>query len=114
MKYIYTQSGYNEAYPQEIETWKWGDDIPDWLSDRAKVNFVDGEGNITLETHETSSGGIEIIDSGGSGTLVKLRSKKDYVCNGDNKIFPLTETQLNLLYNLKEDKNGRKKSIESK
>lgn len=113
----YIQSGYNDKYPWKITTWKWGDSIPDWLSDRAKVSFIDGNGNLTLETHETSSGGIEIVSSSGSGILVKLVSKKDYVCienSEEGNIFTLTETQLNLLYKpLKQKENGRKKSSKS-
>lgn len=110
---IYTQLGHNDKYPEKIYTWKLGEAVPDWLSDKAKINFIDGDGNLTLDTHETSSGGFEIINSGGTGTLVTLRSKKDYVCVGVKKeediIFPLTQTQLELLYEpLKENKNGRK------
>ena len=108
---VFIQSGYNSKYPLKIETWKLGETIPDWLSDKAKVNFVDGDGNLTLDIHETSSGGIEIINSGGTGTLVLLKSKRDYVCRGeDNIIFPLSEIQLNLLYNpLKQKENGTKR-----
>lgn len=102
----FKQSGYNSKYPEIIETWRLGESIPDWLSDRAKVNFMDGDGNLTLDINETSSGGIEIINSGGTGTLVLLKSKKDYVCRGegDSRIFSLTRTQLDLLYNPKKQK----------
>lgn len=117
MKYV--QSGYNTKYPQEIETWRLGEIIPDWLSDRAKINFIDGEGNLTLDIHETSSGGYEIMNSGGTGTLILLRSKKDYICfggeGGERRIFPLSQVQLELLYNpSKQKENGREKSIKSK
>lgn len=105
------QSGYNDRYPLKIETWRLGEEIPDWLSDRAKINFIDGDGNLTLDIHETSSGGYEIINSGGTGTLILLKSKRDYVCMGDGVIFPLSEIQLNLLYKIIE--NG-KRSIKSK
>lgn len=97
---IYVQFGKNDAWPREIEVWKLGDPIPEWLSDQGKVSFVDGDGNITLETHETSSGGFEIVASGGTGTLVMMKDKKDYVAIGkeNNKIFSLSDIQLNLLY----------------
>ena len=96
---IYVQFGKNDAWPREIEVWKLGDPIPEWLSDQGKVSFVDGDGNITLETHETSSGGLEIVASGGTGTLVMMKDKKDYVAyNGRGKIFSLSDVQLNLLY----------------
>ena len=95
----YIQSGKNDAWPEEIEVWKLGDPIPEWLSDQGKVSFIDGEGNITLETHETSSGGLEIVASGGTGTLVIMKDKKDYVAHGgDGRIFSLSDIQLNLLY----------------
>lgn len=98
----FKQSGHNDAFPEEIEIWKLGDPIPEWLSDRCKVSFLDGDGNITIETRETSSGGIDIINASGIGTLVELKSRRDYVCkergNNNSRIFSLSEIQLNLLY----------------
>lgn len=94
----YVQTGKNDAWPKEIEIWKLGDPIPEWLSDQGKISFVDGEGNLTLETHETSSGGLEIVGSSGTGALVVMRDKKDYVAYGEGKIFSLSDIQLNLLY----------------
>lgn len=98
----FKQKGENKKYPNEIIAWIVGDKIPEWLSDKAKVKFVDGEGNITLETNETTTGGLEIKDSTGTSILVRLESKSDYVCiDKENKgsIFTLTKKQINLLYN---------------
>ena len=101
MRY-YKQKGYNSSFPDEIITWKFGENIPEWLSDKAKVSFVDGEGNITLDTNDTTTGGFEVIDSTGSSVLVRVESKRDSVCvdkkNTGGRIFPLSEKQLDLLY----------------
>ena len=100
---IYRQYGNNSNYPEEIETWRWGDKIPEWISDKAKVTFIDGDGNITLETRETNTGGIEISNSSGTDILLKLGSKSDIVCKnivGDSDIFVLSPIQLKLLYKL--------------
>lgn len=100
---VYNQSGYNDKYPESIKVWRVGDPIPEWLSDRAKIEFVDGDGNLTLSTLDTSSGGIEIMESSGKNVLAKLNSKKDYLCISSDEtgnIFPLTVDQIELLYKL--------------
>lgn len=106
---IFTQTGYNSDYPKKIITWRFGEKVPEWISDNAKVIFIDGEGNITLDIVETSSGGIEILSSDGSKIFLKLKSKLDYVCKKVNsnkdidystkEIFSLTPKQFELLYN---------------
>lgn len=101
MENHYIQRGENDKYPKEITTWDLKETIPEWLIDKAKVKFVDGNGNVTLETKELTSGGFEIIDSTGTSILVKLENKMDKVCidfNLKGPIFSLTENQLNLLY----------------
>ena len=99
----YKQSGKNDAFPNSIEVWRYGEQpIPDWISDRCKVKFVDGLGNITLEYRETNTGGIEFINAEGTRVAFSLKNKRDYVCWGDRKLFILNEEQLNLLY--REDK----------
>ena len=84
----YKQKGTNSAFPQEVETWIWGEDIPEWLSD--------------LEHRDLSSGGYELLDSSGQHTLVRASSKKDYICRDLSKkkggLFVLTPLQFNLIY----------------
>lgn len=97
---VYKQSGRNDAYPDEIETWKFGENIPDWISDICKVKFIDAEGNMTLDTRDTNTGGVEIISSDGARVAIKLNNKSDIVCycSKTKKIFVLTPIQLSLLY----------------
>ena len=92
------QRGYNSKYPSEIKTWRLGEKGPEWLSDVAKIKFIDGEGNVTIERRELNTGGYEIIGSDGVSILVKTSSASDYVCLGDNHIFTLSEIQLKILY----------------
>lgn len=73
------QKGYNCEWPYKIETWSIGDPVPEWLSDVARIDFIDGEGNMTLKTRKTSKDGIEIIQASGSGSLVRLEHKDDLV-----------------------------------
>lgn len=105
----YIQSGKNLSYPEKIEVWEYGvGSVPDWISDKSKVTFIDGIGNVTIETHDTNTGGVEIIDSTGISPLVKLESKTDLICRalGDEvHIFVLNRIQLNLLYKLIENNN---------
>jgi len=93
------QRGRNSKYPSKIEVWREGDLVPEWLSDRARVESVDlGSGEKILKINKLSSGGIEIISSDWTNTLIKTSGEGDYVCFGDNRIFSLSEIQLNLLY----------------
>lgn len=107
----YKQSGVNNKYPTLIEAWEYGSGtIPDWISDKSKVTFIDGLGNVTLETHDTNTGGVEIIDSSGTSALVRLESKTDLICRDpedDIHIFVLSRVQLNLLYKIIEEENER-------
>lgn len=98
---IYRQRGENKNYPELVEIWSIGNSIPEWLSDNAKVSFIDGNGNITLDTLENNTGGYQIKSSAGSETLVNVKRKSDLVCYGDNRIFSLSPQQFNLIY--KED-----------
>lgn len=93
------QRGKNDKYPEKIKTWKISEKVPSWLSDRAQVNFVDGNGNIYLEMNNLSNGGRDIIKSGKQGTLVRLNSQEHYVCYSCGyPIFSLSPKQLELLY----------------
>lgn len=96
----YIQYGHNSKWPEEIETWSYGEKVPEWLSDEAKVSFIDGVGNITLETRELTTGGFEIIKASGIEPLVKIDSRLDYIAHDlkTGKIFPITRKQLELLY----------------
>ncbi len=97
----YKQYGYNSKYPNKIEIWRWGEKVPEWISDKAKVTFIDGEGNITLESRDINTGGVEIMSSSGTDVFIKLESKSDIVCKDtedSNNIIVLSPIQLNLLY----------------
>ena len=93
------QKGNNPKYPKEIEYWKFGQSVPEWLSDNAKVKFIDGEGNITLDFKETNTG-LDLPDSSGKSILLRLTGKDDYICMGDNIIFSLTKKQFKILFGL--------------
>lgn len=97
---IMIQRGRNDKYPKTIDTWRKTDKIaPEWLTDLAKIELVDlGSGAKKIKMNDLTSGGVEIIAADGKNTLVKTQGESDYVCFGDNKLFPLTEVQLNLLY----------------
>ncbi len=104
MKY-FIQRGVNPDWPYTIleeDTWKLGEDIPEWLSDRAHITILSGDGIKNLGTRETSGGGIEIIDSGRVGTLVTL-DKKDWIVIFDgNSVKSLSPDAMKFLYKLKE------------
>jgi len=101
-----TQRGRNEKYPKTIETWqKSTKEIPEWLTDLAKVELVDlGSGVKKIRMNNLTSGGVEIIAADGLTTLVKTQNESDYICFGDNKLFSLTQTQIDLLYKPSGDK----------
>ena len=98
MNLNYKQRGENSKYPEEISIWRKGDPVPSWLSDRAKVKFLDGDGNITLERRNLADGGYELLDSSGLNVLVRTTGQGDYICYGENRIFVLTPRQFEILY----------------
>ena len=98
------QRGENDKYPKNIETWKFGEKVPEWLSDRASIKFMDGEGNLTLNYRNLSNGGKEIISSDGITTLIKLDTFDSYVCfSTDHQLISLKPIQLELLYREKKE-----------
>lgn len=102
---IMIQRGYNPKYPENIDTWKIGDKVPEWLSDRASVKFIDGEGNITLNINQINTGGFEIKNSGNQGILIKTDTPDSLICFSQGYgIFKLRPKQLNLLYKPQEEK----------
>jgi hypothetical protein len=93
------QIGENKKYPQKALVWEYGMKVPEWLSDQAKVKFIDGEGNITLETQMSNIGSIGILDCSGKKTLVTLKdSGSVLIYEKSYGIMSLTKRQLNLLY----------------
>lgn len=99
----YRQKGQNSDFPNEIETWCWGETVPEWLSDIAKVAAIDSNtSKVQLEVIETNTGGFSLKDSSGQGTLITLLDKRDILCREAGKkgsrLFTLTALQLKLLY----------------
>ena len=95
---MWAQRGRNNLYPETIETWKQGETVPEWLSDRAKVEMVDlGNADKILKTSPLSSGGYEVYEASGKSVLVRV-PEGGYVCFGDNRIFSLSQKELDLLY----------------
>ena len=102
MEKTYKQKGKNNKYPTTIQVWKLGDSVPEWLSNIAKVGAInENTGELSLFTRDTNTGGFELLDSGGTISLVKTKSRKDYVCKpleSRGPVFSLTPLQLKMLY----------------
>ena len=98
----YIQKGDNPKYPKEIVTWRYGEKVPEWISDNAKITFIDGLGNVTLLKRDFTSGGYEIVGADGISILISTKTYNSYICyDGKSKIFSLTEKQFGLLYEQK-------------
>ena len=101
----YKQSGSNPDWPQIIEdTWKYGEPVPEWLSDRAHVTIISGDGIKNIEIRENSTGGFEVVDSGKIGSLVSLRQKDWFVIFDGKRISSISPEQLLFLYKKEEKK----------
>lgn len=93
------QKGYNPDYPKVAEVWKYGDPIPEWLSDRAEIKGLDKEGKPVLDVRKETTGEIEILESGKRNILVKLKSEDSVLLYSEtHPIISLTPHQLELLY----------------
>lgn len=99
---IFIQCGRNEKYPEQIETWKRGEELPSWISDNCKIIRIEGT-SLIPEIRGVLGGGFEIVRETGQA-LVSTKSDDDYVCFGNGRIFSLTERQLKFLYKEKEEK----------
>lgn len=97
--YKVKQKGYNLDYPLEAELWRYGDPVPEWLSDRANIAGLDKEGKPILDVRNETSGAIEILESGKRDVLVRLKSKDSVLLYSEtHPIISLTPHQLELLY----------------
>ena len=93
------QKGYNPDYPVTAEIWKYGDPVPEWLSDRAEIKGLDDSGKPILETRRETTGEIEILESGKRDILVKLKTEDSILLFSEtHPIMSLTPHQLELLY----------------
>ena len=93
---IFVQCGRNDKYPEQIETWRRGETVPEWISDNCKIIGIEGT-SLIPEFRKVINGGYEIVKENGSA-LVSTKSDSDFICFGNNKIFSLTPKQLELLY----------------
>ncbi len=101
----YIQRGENPEWPLILEgLWKYGETIPEWLSDRANVTIMSGDGIKNIEVRETSSGGYEIIDSGKSNVLVSVKRKDWFVIYDGKIVKSISPEQLLFLYEEKFEK----------
>ena len=104
----YKQSGRNDKYPEFIDTWRYGEKVPDWLSDISKVRLVLGDGSIVLDIREFGEDSFEIIRSDSNNVLISVKSKSNYVCYSKEtrQLFSLRPVQLDLLYKKIEIERG--------
>lgn len=94
----YKQRGWNDKYPKKIEIWEIGDKIPEWLSDRARVKFIDGDGNVMIDRRDREDGSYEVISADGIKNLVTVPERNGVICFDGKIIFGLKKTQLEILY----------------
>ena len=101
----YIQRGENPEWPSILEDlWKYGETVPEWLSDRANVTIMSGDGIKNIEIRETSSGGYEIIDSGKSNVLVSVKKKDWFIIYDGKLVKSISPEQLLFLYKEKFEK----------
>lgn len=98
INYTIKQIGENPNYPNYALTWYLGEKIPEWLSDRANIKFMDAEGNMTLDVIESNNNSIDIINSGGKGVLANMKKDGVLIFNPKTGVISLTKKQFELLY----------------
>lgn len=93
------QTGFNPNFPLEAETWKPGEKVPEWLSDRAKISGFDGEGNIMLDIKTDERGRIHIRDTYRPIDLVTLENSESIIIYGEGfSLKVLNQEQIDFLY----------------
>ena len=97
----FIQSGLNEKYPLEIETWTIDErPIPEWISDVCKVTGILENGDPVLSMNNNNLGGFDSISAGSSSVFLSTKGRNDVVCYDPKtkRIFSLRPIQLKLLY----------------
>ena len=93
------QWGYNPDYPIEVEGWKIGEKVPDWLSDVAKVSGFDGKtGDILLDMWTDKQGKFHIKDTYRPIDLLVIPNTDSMVVYGDGKLIVLDPEEIDFLY----------------
>ena len=78
MKRRYKQRGENPEWPITLEgLWKYGESIPEWLSDRANVTIMSGDGIKNIEIRETSTPPTRTFPDDGLSSLYNNFIKVD-------------------------------------
>jgi hypothetical protein len=98
------QWGYNPSYPIEAESWKFGEPVPGWLSDVARVLGFNSDGGIILETYKDASGKIHIKDTYRPIDIFVLPNEDAMIIYGEGKRLVIDETKLDLLYLIEGEK----------
>ena len=98
----FIQSGSNPKYPLKIETWCPGIELknpPEWMINNCKVrNIETSNGDVIQDYVQKTNGGFEFKRSDNSPVNIITNNTDDYVCYGDNRLFVLRQSQLDLLY----------------
>ena len=103
MKHLYdiTQRGLNPDYPKEAYIWTPTEPIPEWISDRAKIEGFKDTGEPLLSVRPRTSGGMDILDTTGKEALVTLETPDSFVLySSTHPLMSVTPHQLELLYEL--------------
>lgn len=96
-----TQKGNNPDYPKEAYIWTLSEEVPEWISDRAKISGFKETGEPILMIRRKSSGGLELLDSSGKETLISLKTEDSWVLfSSSHPLISLTPHQLELLYDI--------------
>lgn len=85
----------------EADIWTTTQPVPEWLSDRAKISGLRGDGTPELFIRRRNTGEIEILESGGKDVLVTMKSRDSWLLfSKTHPIMSVTPHQLELLYEL--------------
>lgn len=99
MNLKYKQRGWNPDYPATVDVWRYGEPIPEWLSDQVRIEEISEEGNPIMTERRTNSGYIEIIGSDGTSVVVRLRNTESVIIySSTHPLISLTSHQFELLY----------------
>lgn len=106
----YKQTGKNVLYPKEIETWRLGEELPEWLLNICKVEYDKETDGFKPVIQPGVKGGYVLLESGNTAKVLVCATKdSDYIAKDTKsyRLYVISERGLELMYSEQKKKRSK-------